>query len=157
PTAPTIHLSDGWTLNKNTRGQKGADEANDPVLCFFSAARVTTGCAGFRRSIEISQNAVSEEFPRCWQFAQNLILRCPQPCFLGACVWIKSGQAARSTHAISVWTSRRASCRSSSAGDHRATAWATLAPAPVLRRPGAELQLACRPVFSFRFSMFPGL
>ena len=25
PTAPTIHLHDGWTLNKNTRGQKGAD------------------------------------------------------------------------------------------------------------------------------------
>src|SRR5579859_1371605 len=25
PTAPTIHLPDGWTLNKNTRGQKGAD------------------------------------------------------------------------------------------------------------------------------------
>jgi hypothetical protein len=23
PTAPTIHLSDGWTLNKNTRGKKG--------------------------------------------------------------------------------------------------------------------------------------
>jgi hypothetical protein len=25
PTAPTIHLPDGWTLNKNTRGQKRAD------------------------------------------------------------------------------------------------------------------------------------
>ena len=25
PTAPTIHLPDGWRLNKNTRGQKGAD------------------------------------------------------------------------------------------------------------------------------------
>jgi hypothetical protein len=25
PTAPTIHLPDGWTLNKNTRGQKGED------------------------------------------------------------------------------------------------------------------------------------
>ncbi len=26
PTAtPTIHLPDGWTLNKNTRGQKGGD------------------------------------------------------------------------------------------------------------------------------------
>ena len=25
PTAPTIHLHDGWTLNTNTRGQKGAD------------------------------------------------------------------------------------------------------------------------------------
>jgi hypothetical protein len=25
PTARTIHLPDGWTLNKNTRGQKGAD------------------------------------------------------------------------------------------------------------------------------------
>jgi hypothetical protein len=25
PTAPTIHLSDGWTLNKIARGQKGAD------------------------------------------------------------------------------------------------------------------------------------
>jgi hypothetical protein len=43
PTAPTNHLPDGWTLNKNTRGQKGADKANDPVLCFFLAARVTAG------------------------------------------------------------------------------------------------------------------
>jgi hypothetical protein len=43
PTAPTIHLPDGWTLNKNTRGQKGADQADDPVLRFFPAARVTTG------------------------------------------------------------------------------------------------------------------
>jgi hypothetical protein len=25
PTAPTIHLPDGWSLNKNMRGQKGAD------------------------------------------------------------------------------------------------------------------------------------
>ena len=25
PTAPTNHLPDGWTLNENTRGQKGAD------------------------------------------------------------------------------------------------------------------------------------
>jgi len=25
PTAPTIHLPDGWTLNKNALGQKGAD------------------------------------------------------------------------------------------------------------------------------------
>ena len=32
PTAPTIHLPDGWTLNKNTRGQKGADKADNPVL-----------------------------------------------------------------------------------------------------------------------------
>jgi hypothetical protein len=23
PTAPTNHLPDGWTLNKNTRGKKG--------------------------------------------------------------------------------------------------------------------------------------
>jgi hypothetical protein len=22
-------------VNKNTRGQKGADKANDPILCFF--------------------------------------------------------------------------------------------------------------------------
>ncbi len=43
PTAPTNHLPDGWALNKNTRGQKGADWADDPVLCFFPAARVTTG------------------------------------------------------------------------------------------------------------------
>jgi len=27
------HLPDRWTLNKNTRGQKGADKANDLVLC----------------------------------------------------------------------------------------------------------------------------
>jgi hypothetical protein len=47
PTAPTIYLSDRWTFNKNTRGQKGADWANDPVLCFFSAARVTTGRINF--------------------------------------------------------------------------------------------------------------
>ena len=45
PTAPTIHLSDGWTFNKNTRGQKGADWTDDPVPLFFSAARVTTGRA----------------------------------------------------------------------------------------------------------------
>jgi hypothetical protein len=25
PTAPTIHLPDGWTLNKNARGQKRAE------------------------------------------------------------------------------------------------------------------------------------
>jgi hypothetical protein len=25
-----------------TRGQKGADKVNDPVLCLFAAARVTT-------------------------------------------------------------------------------------------------------------------
>lgn len=25
PAAPNIHLPDGWTLTKNTRGQKGAD------------------------------------------------------------------------------------------------------------------------------------
>jgi hypothetical protein len=42
PTAPTIHLSDGWTLNKNTRGQKVADSAESTVPFFFSAARVTT-------------------------------------------------------------------------------------------------------------------
>ena len=54
PTAPTIYLSDGWTLNKNTRGQKGADEADDPVLCFLPAARVTTGRVDFNRSTDIS-------------------------------------------------------------------------------------------------------
>jgi hypothetical protein len=32
PTAPTIHLPDGWTLNKNTRGQKGASKVDGPVL-----------------------------------------------------------------------------------------------------------------------------
>jgi hypothetical protein len=31
PTAPTIHLPDGWTLNQNTRGQKGANKLDDPV------------------------------------------------------------------------------------------------------------------------------
>jgi hypothetical protein len=35
PTAPTNHLHDGWTLSKNTRGQKGADWADDPVQCIF--------------------------------------------------------------------------------------------------------------------------
>ena len=34
PTAPTIHLPDGWTLNKNTWGQKGANRVSDPVLVF---------------------------------------------------------------------------------------------------------------------------
>jgi hypothetical protein len=43
PTAPTIYLSDGWILNKNTRGKKGQIRPMDPVLCFFAAARVTTG------------------------------------------------------------------------------------------------------------------
>jgi hypothetical protein len=47
PTAPTIHLSDGWTLNKITWGQKGADWADDPVPFFFLAARVTTGGTNF--------------------------------------------------------------------------------------------------------------
>jgi|ERR1700722_715327 len=47
PTAPTIHLPDGWTLNKKTRGQKGADKTVGPVfLCEFSAVRVTTGYVG---------------------------------------------------------------------------------------------------------------
>jgi hypothetical protein len=32
PTAPSIHLSDGRTLHKNARGQKGADKASDGVL-----------------------------------------------------------------------------------------------------------------------------
>ena len=48
PTAPTIYLPDGWTLNQNTRGQKGVDSADDPVLFFFLAARVTTGRANFK-------------------------------------------------------------------------------------------------------------
>ena len=47
PTAPTNHLPDGWTLNENTRGQKGVNEADDPVPFFFSAARVTAGQANF--------------------------------------------------------------------------------------------------------------
>ena len=48
PTAPTIHLPDGWTLNKKTRGQKGEDKTVGPVfLCEFSTVRVTTGYAGF--------------------------------------------------------------------------------------------------------------
>jgi hypothetical protein len=39
--SPPLHQ---WLdTNKNTRGQKGADSADDPVLCFLSAARVTTG------------------------------------------------------------------------------------------------------------------
>ena len=32
PTAPTNHLPDWWTLRNFTRGQKGADKANEPVL-----------------------------------------------------------------------------------------------------------------------------
>jgi hypothetical protein len=47
PTAPTIYLSGGWTLNKDTREQKGADWTDDPVLCFLLAARVTTGDAEY--------------------------------------------------------------------------------------------------------------
>jgi hypothetical protein len=31
PTAPTNHPADGWTLNKNARGQKGANNPKDPV------------------------------------------------------------------------------------------------------------------------------
>ncbi len=56
PTAPTIHLPDGWTVIQFTRGQKGADKDNDPVLCFFSAARVTTG---FEILSEIYRQAIS--------------------------------------------------------------------------------------------------
>ncbi len=32
PTAPTNHLPDWLELNENTRGQKGADRATDPVF-----------------------------------------------------------------------------------------------------------------------------
>src|SRR5437879_12178228 len=53
PTAPTDHLPDGWALNKNTLEQKGADWDDDPVLCFFTAARVATG-RGFERFIRYS-------------------------------------------------------------------------------------------------------
>ena len=31
PTAPTNHLSDRWILNKNTQGQKGADNVDETV------------------------------------------------------------------------------------------------------------------------------
>ncbi len=31
PTAPTNHLPDGERLNKNRRGQKGANKVDDPV------------------------------------------------------------------------------------------------------------------------------
>ena len=49
PTAPTIHLHDGWTLTKNARGQKGANSSDDPVRArILPAARVTTGHAHFR-------------------------------------------------------------------------------------------------------------
>jgi len=44
---PSIFLMAG--LNKNSRGQKGADTADDPVLCFLSAARVTTGFPSFSK------------------------------------------------------------------------------------------------------------
>ena len=43
PTAPTNHLSDWSGLSKNARGQKGANNPDDPVRVLFSAARVTTG------------------------------------------------------------------------------------------------------------------
>jgi hypothetical protein len=32
PTAPTTHLLHGLGLNENTRGQKGANKADGPVL-----------------------------------------------------------------------------------------------------------------------------
>jgi hypothetical protein len=58
PTAPTIHLLDGWTLNKKTRGQKGADKTVGPVfLCEFSAVRVTTGYVGLKVQGSISLDA----------------------------------------------------------------------------------------------------
>ena len=67
PTAPTNHLSDGWTLNKNMRGQKGADKTVGPVfLCGLSAARVTTGFTGLK---------VQEAFPRTSYYGHRG--RCP--------------------------------------------------------------------------------
>ena len=58
PTAPTIHLPDGWTLNKNTRGQKGADRANGPVLCFFFGGTGDNRTRQFHRSVRLRKASV---------------------------------------------------------------------------------------------------
>jgi hypothetical protein len=56
PTAPTIHISDGWTLNKTRRGKKGQIRPMIRFRFLFLAARVTTGRASFSGSIYISSN-----------------------------------------------------------------------------------------------------
>jgi hypothetical protein len=66
PTAPTIHLPHGWTLNKSTRGQKVADRSDDPVLVFFAAARVTTGHA-----VSVSIDILRRPFLATFRFANN--------------------------------------------------------------------------------------
>ena len=66
PTASTIHLPHGWTLNKSTRGQKGADRSDDPVLVFFAAARVTTGHA-----VSVSIDILRRPFLATFRFANN--------------------------------------------------------------------------------------
>ena len=43
PTAPTIRLSDGWTLSKTRGGKKGQIRPMIRFVQEFSAARVTTG------------------------------------------------------------------------------------------------------------------
>ncbi len=61
PTAPTIDLPDGGTLSKVTRGQKGADKANHPVLVrWFSAAWVTTGFVSASSSTQNHHWAISQ-------------------------------------------------------------------------------------------------
>lgn len=58
PTAPTNHLPDGLGLNENSRGQKGADKANDPVPCFFfsgaSDNRIQNGCLRLRSATTVT-------------------------------------------------------------------------------------------------------
>ena len=62
PTAPTNHLPDGWTLNKNTRGQKGADKTNDPLLYVCPAPRLTAGFTGLKLNRAFPRTSFPDSF-----------------------------------------------------------------------------------------------
>jgi len=64
PTAPTIHLPDGWALNKSARGQKGAEEADHPFFVFLSQWRERQPATPMQHSTDISSNPVGKSQPR---------------------------------------------------------------------------------------------
>jgi hypothetical protein len=57
PTAPPIYLSDGWTLNKNIRGQKGQIKRMTGYVFLFSGTG-DNRMRQFQRSTDISLNHV---------------------------------------------------------------------------------------------------
>jgi hypothetical protein len=66
-TAPTIHLPDGWKLNKNTREQKGARKPDDPVR-----ALVFSGASDSRILQNVADNRREDMNDRVSRFAQTL-------------------------------------------------------------------------------------